>query len=78
MGRRGKVGDFGPTGWVWWLVSGSVDFRCGVDRLLVHVREVLERHERQCHLAPTFDELKGWLDTRKRVGRDSYKNRQLR
>jgi len=27
----------------WWLVSTPVDFRCGVDRLLVHVREVLER-----------------------------------
>lgn len=41
MGRRGKVGGFGPAVWVWWLVSGAVDFRCGVDRLLVHVREVL-------------------------------------
>lgn len=27
----------------WWLVSGPVDFRCGADRLLVHVREVLKR-----------------------------------
>jgi len=43
MGRRGKVGGFGPAVWVWWLVSGPVDFRCGADRPLVHVREVLER-----------------------------------
>lgn len=42
-GRRGKVGNFGPAVWVWWLVSGSVDFRCGADRLLVRVRQVLER-----------------------------------
>jgi transposase len=41
MGRRGKVGGIGPGVWVWWLVSGPVDFRCGADRLLVHVREVL-------------------------------------
>ena len=27
----------------WWLVSAPVDFRCGADRLLVHVREVLGR-----------------------------------
>ena len=26
-----------------WLVSAPVDFRCGADRLLVHVREVLGR-----------------------------------
>jgi transposase len=43
MGRRGKIGGFGPAVWVWWLVSGAVDFRCGVDRLLVHVRDVLGR-----------------------------------
>lgn len=43
MGKRGKVGGFGPAVWVWWLVSGAVDFRCGADRLLMHVREVLER-----------------------------------
>ena len=42
-GRQGKVGGFGPAVWVWWLVGSSVDFRCGADRLLVHVREVLER-----------------------------------
>ena len=43
MGRRGKVCGIGPAVWVWWLVGGPVDFRCGADRLLVHVREVLER-----------------------------------
>jgi len=42
MGRQGKVGGFGPAVWVWWLVGSPVDFRCGADRLLVHVREVLE------------------------------------
>ncbi len=30
-----------PTGW--WLVAAPVDLRCGMDRLLVHVREVLGR-----------------------------------
>lgn len=43
MGRRGNVGGFGPPVWVWWLVSGPVDFRYRADRLLVHVREVLGR-----------------------------------
>ena len=43
MGRRGKVGGVGPAVGVWWLVHGAVDFRCGADRLLVHVREVLQR-----------------------------------
>jgi transposase len=28
-----------PTGW--WLVTAPMDLRCGMDRLLVHVREVL-------------------------------------
>jgi transposase len=28
-----------PTGW--WLVTAPVDLRCGMDRLLVHVRESL-------------------------------------
>lgn len=46
MGRRGKVGGLGLAVWVWWLVGGPVDFRCGADRLLVHVREVLEREMR--------------------------------
>jgi transposase len=27
----------------WWLVSAPLDFRCGMDRLLVTVREVLGR-----------------------------------
>lgn len=43
MGRQGKVGGFGPAVWVWWLVGSPVDYRCGADRLLVHVREVLKR-----------------------------------
>lgn len=30
-----------PNGW--WLVTAPVDLRCGMDRLLVHVREVLRR-----------------------------------
>jgi transposase len=28
-----------PTGW--WLVTAPMDLRCGMDRLLVHVRETL-------------------------------------
>lgn len=31
-----------PSGW--WLVTASIDLRCGMDRLLVHVREVLDRN----------------------------------
>lgn len=40
-----KAGGLGSTGraCAWWLVSAPVDFRCGADRLLVHVREVLGR-----------------------------------
>jgi transposase len=30
-----------PTGW--WLVTAPMDLRCGIDRLVRHVREVLER-----------------------------------
>jgi transposase len=30
-----------PSGW--WLVTAPMDLRCGMDRLLVHVREVLGR-----------------------------------
>lgn len=30
-----------PTGW--WLALAPVDLRCGADRLLVHVREQLQR-----------------------------------
>ena len=41
MGR--KAG--GTEGWgateIWWLVTAPIDFRCGIDRLLVQVREVL-------------------------------------
>jgi transposase len=34
----------GPKGVdAWWLVSDAIDFRCGIDRLLVQVREVLGR-----------------------------------
>ena len=29
-----------PTGW--WLVTAPIDLRCGMDRLLVHVREILD------------------------------------
>ena len=30
-----------PSGW--WLVTAPMDLRCGMDRLLVHVREHLDR-----------------------------------
>ena len=43
MGKRGKGSGIGSAVWVWWLVSAPVDFRCGADRLLVHVRETLGR-----------------------------------
>ena len=39
MGKRS--GGMGPRVWVWWLVGEPVDFRCGVDRLLVRAREAL-------------------------------------
>jgi Transposase and inactivated derivatives len=39
MGKQGM----GSGVSAWWLVSAPVDFRCGADRLLVHVREVLAR-----------------------------------
>ncbi len=39
MGQQGM----GPGVCAWWLVSAPVDFRCGADRLLVYVREVLAR-----------------------------------
>lgn len=43
MGMKASavVGMAPPS--AWWLVSAPVDFRCGADRLLVHVREVLAR-----------------------------------
>ena len=25
MGKRGKIGGFGPAVWMWWLVGGPVD-----------------------------------------------------
>ncbi len=31
-----------PTGW--WLVTAPMDLRCGMDRLLVHVRDQLDRN----------------------------------
>ncbi len=31
-----------PAGW--WLVTALIDLRCGMDRLLVHVREILDRN----------------------------------
>lgn len=38
----GTDGMLSPVGW--WLVTAPMDLRCGMDRLLVHVRETLERH----------------------------------
>lgn len=43
MGILGEAKGSATRLHAWWLVSGPVDFRCGVDRLLVHVREALER-----------------------------------
>ena len=43
MGLLGRSPDSGDRVHAWWLVSAPVDFRCGADRLLVHVREVLKR-----------------------------------
>ena len=43
MGKKIEGSDIGLTVSAWWLVSAPVDFRCGADRLLVHVREVLGR-----------------------------------
>ena len=44
MGLLGRSPDSGDRVHAWWLVSAPVDFRCGADRLLVHVREVLKRN----------------------------------
>lgn len=42
MGMQG--GLFGGSRLtIFWMVAAVVDFRCGADRLLVHVREVLGR-----------------------------------
>jgi len=48
MGKRDESSGLGVGAGVsaWWLVSSPVDFRCGADRLLVHVREVLGRDPR--------------------------------
>ena len=43
MGKRVEGLDKGLAISAWWLVSAPVDFRCGADRLLVHVREALGR-----------------------------------
>ena len=41
MGKKVEDGGVGSAVSAWWLVSAPVDFRCGADRLLVHVREGL-------------------------------------
>jgi transposase len=43
MGKKIEGLETGLAVSAWWLVSAPVDFRCGADRLLVHVREVLGR-----------------------------------
>lgn len=43
MGSKIEGADIGLKVSAWWLVSAPVDFRCGADRLLVHVREALGR-----------------------------------
>lgn len=43
MGKKVESFDMGLALSVWWLVCAPVDFRCGADRLLVHVREALGR-----------------------------------
>ena len=43
MGKKVEDGGIGSALCAWWLVSAPVDFRCGADRLLVHVREALGR-----------------------------------
>lgn len=43
MGKKIEGFDVGVSVSAWWLVSAPVDFRCGADRLLVHVREALGR-----------------------------------
>lgn len=41
MGKCGELGGCGSAVWVRWLLSGPVNFRCGADRLQVHLRDVL-------------------------------------
>jgi transposase len=43
MGKKVEGFDMGLALSVWWLVCAPVDFRCGADRLLVHIREALGR-----------------------------------
>ncbi len=43
MGKKIEGSERGLAVSAWWLVSAPVDFRCGADRLLVHVREALGR-----------------------------------
>ncbi|MEO7065386.1 MAG: IS66 family insertion sequence element accessory protein TnpB [Rhodanobacter sp.] len=43
MGKKMDEIDIGLAVSIWWLLSAPVDFRCGADRLLVHVREALGR-----------------------------------
>ena len=43
MGKQSAGLGVGARVDAWWLVSAPVDFRCGADRLLVHVREALQR-----------------------------------
>lgn len=43
MGRRAMGLGVDTSVQARWLVSAAVDFRCGADRLLVYVREVLGR-----------------------------------
>ena len=43
MGKKAMGLKGGAGAHAWWLVSAPVDFRCGADRLLVYVREVLGR-----------------------------------
>ena len=43
MGKKIEGLETVSTVSAWWLVSAPVDFRCGADRLLVHVREALGR-----------------------------------
>jgi transposase len=43
MGKKIEGFDMGLAVSVWWLVYAPVDFRCGADRLSVHVREASGR-----------------------------------
>lgn len=43
MGTKAGGVSGGERPCAWWLVSAPVDFRCGADRLLLYVRDVLGR-----------------------------------